>query len=72
MCIYIYMLIYIKEEFYILGSSYITVLPAIPTAGMTKDDLPKLMAQTYEVMNKHFVESTHECLEEQIQSLKCE
>jgi len=39
---------------------------------MTKDDLPKLMEQAYEVMNKTFVESTTECLEEQIRSLKCE
>ncbi|XP_071564523.1 1-acyl-sn-glycerol-3-phosphate acyltransferase alpha-like isoform X1 [Temnothorax nylanderi] len=54
------------------GSSYITVLPPIPTAGLTKDDLPKLMEQAYEVMNKTFVESTTECLEEQIRSLKCE
>ncbi|XP_039315308.1 1-acyl-sn-glycerol-3-phosphate acyltransferase alpha [Solenopsis invicta] len=54
------------------GSSYITVLPAIPTAGLTKNDLPKLMEQTYKVMNKTFVESTTECLEEQIRSLKCE
>ncbi|XP_011061963.1 PREDICTED: 1-acyl-sn-glycerol-3-phosphate acyltransferase alpha isoform X3 [Acromyrmex echinatior] len=54
------------------GSSYITVLPPIPTVGMTKDDLPKLMEQAYKVMNKTFVESSTECLEEQIQSLKCE
>lgn len=54
------------------GSSYITVLPPIPTAGLTKNDLPKLMEQAYEVMNKTFVESTTECLEEQIRSLKCE
>ncbi|XP_011872696.1 PREDICTED: 1-acyl-sn-glycerol-3-phosphate acyltransferase alpha isoform X3 [Vollenhovia emeryi] len=54
------------------GSSYITILPPIPTEGMTKDDLPKLMGQAYEVMNKAFVESTSECLEEQIRSLKCE
>ncbi|EGI60876.1 hypothetical protein G5I_10892 [Acromyrmex echinatior] len=49
------------------GSSYITVLPPIPTVGMTKDDLPKLMEQAYKVMNKTFVESSTECLEEQIQ-----
>lgn len=61
-----------KRWCYISGSSYITVLPPIPTAGLTKDDLPKLMEQTYEVMNKTFVESTTECLEEQIRSLKCE
>ncbi|XP_020294374.1 1-acyl-sn-glycerol-3-phosphate acyltransferase alpha isoform X1 [Pseudomyrmex gracilis] len=54
------------------GTSYITVLPPIPTAGLTKDDLPKLMEQTYEIMNKTFVESTSECLEEQVRSLKCE
>ncbi|EZA59803.1 1-acyl-sn-glycerol-3-phosphate acyltransferase alpha [Ooceraea biroi] len=54
------------------GTSYITVLPPIPTAGMTKDDLPKLMERAYEVMNRTFVESTTECLEEQIRSLKCE
>lgn len=54
------------------GTSYITVLPPIPTAGMTKDDLPELMERTYEIMNKTFVESTTECLEEQVRSLKCE
>ncbi|XP_072745075.1 1-acyl-sn-glycerol-3-phosphate acyltransferase alpha-like isoform X4 [Anoplolepis gracilipes] len=54
------------------GTSYITVLPPIPTAGLTKNDLPKLMEQVYEVMNKTFVESTTECLQEQIQSFKCE
>ncbi|KAL0131432.1 hypothetical protein PUN28_002751 [Cardiocondyla obscurior] len=52
------------------GNSFITVLPPIPTTGMTKNDLPKLMEQAYEVMNKTFVESTAECLEEQIRSLK--
>ncbi|GAB1861077.1 1-acyl-sn-glycerol-3-phosphate acyltransferase [Camponotus japonicus] len=52
------------------GTSYITILPPIPTAGLTKDDLPKLMEQVYEIMNKTFVKSTTECLEEQIQTLK--
>ncbi|XP_012215795.1 1-acyl-sn-glycerol-3-phosphate acyltransferase alpha-like isoform X3 [Linepithema humile] len=52
------------------GTSYITVLPAIPTAGMTKDDLPKLMQQAYEVMNKSFIKSTAECIDEQMRSLK--
>lgn len=62
----------LKERLSILGTSYITVLPPIPTAGLTKDDLPKLMEQVYEIMNKTFVESSTECLEEQIQSFRCE
>ncbi|XP_032663166.1 1-acyl-sn-glycerol-3-phosphate acyltransferase alpha isoform X2 [Odontomachus brunneus] len=59
-----------KRGLCILGNSYITILPPIPTAGMTKDDLPKLMEQVYAIMNKTFVESTHECLADHIGSLK--
>ncbi|XP_058801737.1 1-acyl-sn-glycerol-3-phosphate acyltransferase beta [Phymastichus coffea] len=52
------------------GTSFITILPAIPTKGMTKADLPKLIDQTYEQMNKVFKESTQEALENHMQSLK--
>lgn len=62
--------IYLKSGLCISGNSYITILPPIPTAGMTKDDLPKLMEQVYTIMNKTFVESTHECLADHIGSLK--
>ncbi|XP_014482674.1 PREDICTED: 1-acyl-sn-glycerol-3-phosphate acyltransferase alpha-like [Dinoponera quadriceps] len=59
-----------KRKQFHSGNSYITILPPIPTAGMTKDDLPKLMEQAHEVMNKTFVESTRECFADHIESLK--
>lgn len=61
---------YLRRRLCTSGNSYITILPPIPTAGMTKDDLPKLMEQTYKVMNKTFVESTRECFADHIGSLK--
>ena len=52
------------------GKSYITILPAIPTKGMTKADLPQLIEQTYEVMNSMYKESTQEALADHMESLK--
>ncbi|OXU21976.1 hypothetical protein TSAR_014706 [Trichomalopsis sarcophagae] len=52
------------------GTSYITILPPIPTKGLTKADLPQLIEQTYQVMNKVYQESTQEALESHMESLK--
>lgn len=46
------------------GKSYITILPAISTEGMTKNDLDTLMKKSYDVMNREFQSSTNEILAE--------
>ncbi|XP_011150698.1 1-acyl-sn-glycerol-3-phosphate acyltransferase alpha isoform X1 [Harpegnathos saltator] len=63
-----------KRKQFHSGNSYITILPPIPTTGMTKDDLPELMQQVYTVMNTTFVKSTRECFADHIEeeSLKDE
>lgn len=52
------------------GTSYITILPPIPTMGLTKEDMPELIEKTYEVMNNAFQETTKEALEHHMESLK--
>ncbi|KAG7209176.1 hypothetical protein KM043_015313 [Ampulex compressa] len=52
------------------GSSYVTILPPIPTEGLTKADLPELMEKAYDAMNKAFVETTQESLGEHINVLR--
>ncbi|XP_011500364.1 PREDICTED: 1-acyl-sn-glycerol-3-phosphate acyltransferase alpha [Ceratosolen solmsi marchali] len=52
------------------GTSYITILPAISTKGMTKENLSKLIDHTYETMNKVYQESTQEVLANHMESLK--
>ncbi|XP_012254396.2 1-acyl-sn-glycerol-3-phosphate acyltransferase beta [Athalia rosae] len=42
------------------GKVYITILPPIPTTGLTKDNLTDLMDKSYEVMNKAFQETSQE------------
>lgn len=54
------------------GLSYITILPPIPTVGLTTYDLPKLMETTYEAMNNCFIETSQETLNEYIDSLQSE
>ncbi|XP_051158690.1 1-acyl-sn-glycerol-3-phosphate acyltransferase beta-like isoform X2 [Leptopilina boulardi] len=54
------------------GKSYIKILPAISTTGLTKDDLPQLMEKIYETMNKTFKELTQEVITEHIEDLKVE
>ncbi|KAF7997012.1 hypothetical protein HCN44_005289 [Aphidius gifuensis] len=44
------------------GKSYITILPAISTEGMTKNDLDTLMKKSYDVMNREFQSLTNEIL----------
>ncbi|KOC69133.1 1-acyl-sn-glycerol-3-phosphate acyltransferase alpha, partial [Habropoda laboriosa] len=54
------------------GVSYITILPPIPTKGLTEDDLPTLLDETYNVMNKVFLETSEEALNEHMNSMKGE
>lgn len=49
--------------------SDITILPAIETKGMTKEDIPELMNRTYEAMNAKFIESSQEVLANHMYSL---
>ncbi|XP_043276348.1 1-acyl-sn-glycerol-3-phosphate acyltransferase alpha isoform X2 [Venturia canescens] len=52
------------------GTSYITILPPIPTKGLTKEDIPTLMDKTWEVMNSTFQETSREILvDEKVKSL---
>ncbi|XP_023314543.1 1-acyl-sn-glycerol-3-phosphate acyltransferase beta isoform X1 [Trichogramma pretiosum] len=52
------------------GTSYITILPPIPTEGLTKEDIPKLIDEAYEKMNKVYQESTQEALSVHMEALK--
>ncbi|XP_033227878.1 1-acyl-sn-glycerol-3-phosphate acyltransferase alpha [Belonocnema kinseyi] len=52
------------------GISYVTILPAIPTLGLTKEDLPQLIEKTYEIMNKSFQETTQEVFKKHVEGLK--
>ncbi|CAK9796488.1 1-acyl-sn-glycerol-3-phosphate acyltransferase alpha [Anthophora plagiata] len=52
------------------GVSYVTILPPIPTNGLTEEDLPKLLDDTYNVMNKAFLETSEEALNEHMNSMK--
>lgn len=51
------------------GTSYITILPAIPTKGLTKEDIPKLMETTYDAMNEKFMETSQQTLSEHMASV---
>ncbi|KAJ8673010.1 hypothetical protein QAD02_004271 [Eretmocerus hayati] len=59
-----------KQKKFDSGTSYITILPAISTKGMTKADLPQLIEKTYQTMNKVYQESTQEALANHMESLK--
>ena len=60
----------LKGLFNFSGTSYITILPAIPTTGLTKEDLPQLIEKTYEIMNKVFQETTQEVLKKHVDGLR--
>nr|XP_012143521.1 PREDICTED: 1-acyl-sn-glycerol-3-phosphate acyltransferase beta-like [Megachile rotundata] len=59
-----------KRKIFNSGTSYINILPAIPTKGLTKEDLPKLMEDTYRIMNKRFTETSQEAINEHINSFE--
>lgn len=61
-----------KQKIFNSGVSYITVLPAIPTEGLTQDDLPALMEKTYECMNSKFVETSQEVVNDYVITSKSE
>ncbi|XP_043476957.1 1-acyl-sn-glycerol-3-phosphate acyltransferase beta isoform X1 [Leptopilina heterotoma] len=61
-----------KSKKFDSGKSYITILPAISTTNLTKDDLPQLIEKTYETMNTAFKQSTQEVITEHIENLKVE
>ncbi|XP_014218260.1 1-acyl-sn-glycerol-3-phosphate acyltransferase beta [Copidosoma floridanum] len=65
-----YYFINAKSKKFDSGTSFITILPAIPTEGLTKADLPRLVEETYAVMNKVYQESTQEALSRHMDSLK--
>ncbi|XP_008547800.1 1-acyl-sn-glycerol-3-phosphate acyltransferase alpha [Microplitis demolitor] len=44
------------------GVNYISILPPIPTKGMTKNDIPSLMEKAYKVMNEEFQQKTQEAI----------
>ncbi|XP_043674284.1 1-acyl-sn-glycerol-3-phosphate acyltransferase beta isoform X1 [Vespula pensylvanica] len=52
------------------GTSYITILPPIPTKGLTKDNIQELMDKSYEAMNTVFVQTSQETLTKHMESLK--
>lgn len=58
--------------FFIPGTSYITILPPIPTKGLTKDDIQELMDKSYDAMNTVFVQTSQETLTKHMESLKNE
>lgn len=58
--------------FYVPGTSYITILPPIPTKGLTKDNIQELMDKSYEAMNTVFVQTSQETLTKHMESLKDE
>lgn len=47
---------------FVVGKCYITILPAIPTHGLTKDNIAELMDESYDKMNKVFQETSQEAL----------
>lgn len=59
-----------KSKRFDTGSSYITILPPISTEGMTKDNIQTLIDETYETMNKAFVQTSQEALTKHMESLK--
>lgn len=59
-----------KLKIFNSGTSYITILPPIPTKGLTKEDLPKLMEDAYNIMNNSFVETSQEAINEHINTLR--
>ncbi|XP_034171031.1 1-acyl-sn-glycerol-3-phosphate acyltransferase beta isoform X1 [Osmia lignaria lignaria] len=61
-----------KLKIFNSGVSYITILPAISTKGLTKEDLPRLMEDTYQVMSKSFLETSKEAINEYVDCLKDE
>ncbi|XP_076656046.1 1-acyl-sn-glycerol-3-phosphate acyltransferase alpha-like [Halictus rubicundus] len=61
-----------KQKIFTSGISYMTVLPAISTEGLTLDDLPALTEKTYDCMNSKFSETSQEVLNEYINTLKSE
>lgn len=54
------------------GVSYITILPPISTEGLTKEDLPVLMDKAYETMNKTFLATSQETLNDYIDTIQNE
>ncbi|XP_015599467.1 1-acyl-sn-glycerol-3-phosphate acyltransferase alpha [Cephus cinctus] len=54
------------------GTVYVTILPAIPTAGLTKEDIPTLIEKVHSVMNKTFQESSQEVLVNHAKAVKSE
>ncbi|XP_003704528.2 1-acyl-sn-glycerol-3-phosphate acyltransferase beta-like isoform X2 [Megachile rotundata] len=61
-----------KLKIFNSGTSYITILPPISTKGLTKEDLPKLIEDTYKIMNNSFMETSQETINEHINTLKDE
>lgn len=52
------------------GKSFITILPPIPTVGLTKENLADLIDESYEKMNKAFQESSQEAYTLYMDNLK--
>lgn len=48
----------------------IKILPAISTAGMTKDDLPDLLDRTYRVMQEEYQRASMEAVKRDSVNLK--
>jgi hypothetical protein len=46
----------------LIGYSIISILPPIPTAGMTKNDLEMLMEKTRSVMSEAYMKTTDQAL----------
>lgn len=52
-----------KKKILNAGNIILTALPAIPTKGLTKDDLPKLMEFVHELMQGTFKSTSNEVLQ---------
>lgn len=59
-----------KKKIFNSGKSYLTILPPISTKGMTKEDLPKLIADAYKVMNDCYLETSQETISEHINAFE--
>ncbi|XP_076301081.1 1-acyl-sn-glycerol-3-phosphate acyltransferase beta-like isoform X2 [Lasioglossum baleicum] len=61
-----------KQKIFNSGASYMTILPAISTEGLTMDDLPAVMEKTYECMNSKFAETSQEVVNDSLITSKSE
>ncbi|KAI4492116.1 hypothetical protein M0802_010013 [Mischocyttarus mexicanus] len=65
-----YYFLHSKSKKFSSGTSYITILPPIPTKNLTKDNIQELMDKSYEAMNTEFVQSSQETLTNHMESLQ--